>query len=37
MPNWRNWIARKTSNLEVPSSSLGFGFNFKTFIEEIKY
>ena len=22
--HWRNWIARKTSNLKVPSSSLGW-------------
>ena len=25
---WRNWIARKTSNLEVPGSSPGWGASF---------
>ena len=30
MPNWRNWIARKTSNLEVAGSSPALGERFKS-------
>ncbi len=31
MPAWRNWIARRTSNPEVASSSLAVGTKINKF------